>query len=195
MLIPAAVVLVYALMSLSQTMVLVVIVMPIPLLIAILTVRRSVQTRKAAQWARASARITRSEIEAQHFKKDVTQVTNVPRIEYDFEAGAQTIHGNRVSFGDAGPTPQDVLKRYPAGAVVSVYYDPANPADCVLEREAPVHLGCIWAVAATALLTGVAAIVAMLHLTEIDTSLAKSVPLLGPSPVFTLVLRAAVSSC
>ena len=111
----------------------------------------------------------------------------MPVVEYEFPAGAQTIHGNQICFGEAGPTAQDVLKRYPEGAVVPVFYDPSNPSESVLERDPPIAMGCVWTIAATGLLVGVAAVLAILRLTEIDDLLAKHVPILGPSPVFTLV--------
>jgi hypothetical protein len=38
------------------------------------------------------------------------------------------------------------------GATVPVFYDPANPEECVLERKPPVSLGCIWSGAIVVLL-------------------------------------------
>jgi hypothetical protein len=188
MLMAAGFLLLDVLMQMSSTIVVVAIVMPIPVLIAVLSVRKSLQSRKAEKWAQTSARITRSEVQVRHhhFLNDVTQVTNVPAVEYEFSIGPQTFHGSRVGFGEVGEANlQDFLKRFPKGAVVPVFYDPASPHECVLERDLPVSRGCIWAIAATGLLVGGVAVVAVLHLEEIDTLLTRLFP--SSAPVFTIV--------
>jgi hypothetical protein len=61
-------------------------------------------------------------------------------------AGGKTVRGERISLGARPSDAVDrVLARYPVGAHVPVFYDPANPADCALEREPPVPLPVLWA--------------------------------------------------
>lgn len=56
---------------------------------------------------------------------------------YTFAAEGQPHSGNRVAFGDYGSSnpshAQDIVNRYPTGAVVPVRYLPTEPDVCVLE--------------------------------------------------------------
>src|SRR5262249_25301486 len=73
-------------------------------------------------------------------------VRNVPNIEYEFSVGAQTYRGARIAITDtSGPDAEAALDHYPVGKTVTVYYDPADPNNCVLEREVPKQLlpGCM----------------------------------------------------
>ncbi|MCC7358104.1 MAG: DUF3592 domain-containing protein [Anaerolineales bacterium] len=62
-----------------------------------------------------------------------------PNVTYQYAVGARTYTSNRVSFGPAsafgGYTAQNVQARYPVGQAVTVYYDPGNPSEAVLERR------------------------------------------------------------
>jgi len=103
--------------------------------------------RKAAAWTEGRARITRSEVVAERhrFAGDTTQEKNKASVAYEFTVGSKTVCGDRISVGIAPADRVDeTVKRYPVGAEVPVFYDPANPNDCVLERKPPVSLGCLW---------------------------------------------------
>jgi hypothetical protein len=54
-------------------------------------------------------------------------------IEYEY-----TVQGTRHTSPEVFPTevgfPEEMLKKYPVGARVTVYYNPKNPSDAVLER-------------------------------------------------------------
>lgn len=67
--------------------------------------------------------------------------TYEPDIHYAYDIGGRAYNSRRVAFGGFTSTsnPRDAEKhtaRYPAGAVVQVYYNPANPQDATLERRA-----------------------------------------------------------
>ena len=114
----------------------------------------TVRTVKAARWLETQARITESriEVERHRFAGDTTKVRNLPYVAYDFVANGATVRGTQISVGVAPADNVDVvLKHYPVGATVPVYYDPANPTDCVLERTPPVSLGALWGGTAAAL--------------------------------------------
>ena len=71
----------------------------------------------------------------------------VPAIEYEFSVGFHPFRGTRVSIGEIMPdTPevQAALGRYPVGGSATVYYNPANPKESVLERDLPANFGLIW---------------------------------------------------
>ena len=60
----------------------------------------------------------------------------MPAVKYEFKAGGRTVDGTRIGIGDEGGLDiEATLKRYPAGAEVTVYYDPRDPTKCVLERD------------------------------------------------------------
>jgi hypothetical protein len=79
------------------------------------------------------------------------------RVIYSFTVNGQTYGGDRVAFGaNAASTLPRLISgaagRYPAGSHVTVYYNPDNPAEAVLERRAS-GLMIVW-VLAGALLAG-----------------------------------------
>lgn len=67
-----------------------------------------------------------------------------PVVVYAYTVGGRPYQGQRIFFGDSlgtgwpGPA-QRTAARFPVGATVPVYYDPANPAQAVLERRAPAN--------------------------------------------------------
>ncbi len=134
------------------------------LLIA-LAIQRQVWAAKG--WKVASGRILSSDVEA--YQKWTTvkgrsrlQTFFRPSIVYAFEVDGQQFISDQVSFGGqiSWSSPrfsQQGLARYPEGSAVSVYYDPQNPTDSVLERRGS---GVILLVIITAGLLGLALVVA-----------------------------------
>ncbi len=62
-----------------------------------------------------------------------------PVVTYAYEAGGRRHTHDRIAFG-IGPssghdTPERAAARYPVGSQVTVYVNPHNPADAVLERR------------------------------------------------------------
>jgi hypothetical protein len=78
-------------------------IVAMPVLIACLILRKTMQLRETAGWPSTRARIVKSEIRAEHRRHagDVTQVVNVPHVEYEFRLGDRVIRGSRVGLGDA----------------------------------------------------------------------------------------------
>ena len=64
----------------------------------------------------------------------------VPVVVYQYEVHGQAYQGNIIKAGSnyfrvqGSREPYTITDRYPVGAQVMVYYNPANPADCALER-------------------------------------------------------------
>lgn len=115
-----------------------------PGLIAFATVRKLGEVKRAATWTKAIARIVKSELAT---VKRNDREGKVPAIEYEFSVGFHPFRGTRVSIGEIMPdTPevQAALARYPVGGSATVYYDPANPKENVLERDLPANFGLIW---------------------------------------------------
>lgn len=122
-------------------------ILGVPVLLLTLVTRLTLKVRKATSWVEGRARIltSRVEVERHRFEGDTTKVRNKAFVEYSFTVGTATIQGDTISLG-AAPADQvnETLKKYPVGAEVPVFYDPANPENCVLERDPPASLGCIW---------------------------------------------------
>jgi Protein of unknown function (DUF3592) len=109
---------------------------------------KMIQARRASVWPQAAGRITRSDVVATRHQKsgEATEVTNIPAVEYEFSVQGSRFTGTRISIGEdtGGANTEATLAHYPVGAAVMVYYDPADPGNCVLEREIPkdVPKGC-----------------------------------------------------
>jgi hypothetical protein len=65
----------------------------------------------------------------------------LPEIEYSYKLLGQDYLGKRIAFGSiqGGDLAKvnKILNRYPVGSHVTVYCDPNNPEECVLERSLP----------------------------------------------------------
>lgn len=122
-----------------------------------------VETRRASSWPKVTGRITRSG--QRYAKVDESEgigETNrlVADVEYTFDVADKTYRGKKVSFAEiVGPDEvPGTLAKYPEGKIVTVYYDPKNPSEAVLERDMPagVLFGCLgMLVAGVAILAGV----------------------------------------
>ena len=122
---------------------------PITVMLVAMLAHKLMQVRRAAAWPQAAGRITRSEVAARHRQRSdrPTELINEPAIEYEFTANGTKYTGTRISIGEdsGGANTEATLARYPLGATVMVYYDPADPGNCVLEREVPKGMskGCL----------------------------------------------------
>ncbi|MGZ5872974.1 MAG: DUF3592 domain-containing protein [Bradyrhizobium sp.] len=114
-------------------------------IILVIVVSKLWEARRAAAWPQAAGRIVKSTIEARRDQSagEATTVTNVPVVEYEFAVAGTTYRGTRISIGEdsGGANTDTTLARYPVAATVMVYYDPADPTDCVLERDIPREFG------------------------------------------------------
>jgi hypothetical protein len=97
--------------------------------------------RAAKSWTQTTGRIVRSDIETRRhrFQGEAEKIVNAPAVEYEFKAGGRTVRGSRIAIGDdsGGVNTEATLARYPVGREVAVFYDPADPTNCVLERDGP----------------------------------------------------------
>jgi hypothetical protein len=72
---------------------------------------------------------------------DTRDTTNyVPSVQYEYQVGGQNYQGNRLAFQEKGYNSHKkafkLVADFPVGGPVSVYFDPANPQNAVLERKA-----------------------------------------------------------
>ena len=114
---------------------------PISVMLIAMIANKALQFRRARQWPSVAGRITKSTVSASHQQSSdqPTRIINRPTIEYEFSFNGQTYTGRRISIGEdtGGSNIEATLARYPLGAIVTVYCDPNDPENCVLERNVP----------------------------------------------------------
>jgi Protein of unknown function (DUF3592) len=130
---------------------------PMCVMLAAMAAWKGMQLRRAKQWPSAPGRITKSEVSASHLQTahEATRIVNGPAIEYAFSSNGRKYAGRRIAIGEntGGPDTEATLARYPLGAHVTVYFDPDDPENCVLERNAPSFMpgqGCATTLASLA---------------------------------------------
>jgi hypothetical protein len=127
-----------------------------PAVIIVAVVVKLVEVRRASRWPATPGTITVSTVNASKNKPgdpgydfSDTEVTNQPFVEYEYKVDRRKLRGNRITIGEkiSGFELESTLARYPVGATVTVYYDPANPKNAVLERDLPkivfAGVGCL----------------------------------------------------
>ncbi|HZX84942.1 MAG TPA: DUF3592 domain-containing protein [Reyranella sp.] len=119
--------------------------LPMVVLVVVAVLAKMLEVRQAAGWSTAVGRIVKSTTAARHhrFAGEATTVKTMPAVEYEFSAGGRKVRGRRISVGEdsGGANTAATLRRYTVGAAVTVYYDPADPKNCVLERDIPEGVG------------------------------------------------------
>ena len=93
-------------------------------------------------WASTFGTIVESRLgQSTNFGQDGPTVSYYPIIKYEYSIGGQPFTGEKITFGLTETTArsakaEQVLDTYPVDKQVTVYYDPNNPSDTVLERRA-----------------------------------------------------------
>ena len=94
----------------------------------------------SAAWPQATGRVISANIEQRiSHGKHGTHHYYEPVIEYEYNVAGTAFHSNRLAFGSVSGgrgRAEQTLARYAPGLTVVVYYNPENPAEAVLEREA-----------------------------------------------------------
>ncbi len=112
--------------------------------IGILLIFKSVNDKKkvgaSASWPSTPGSITRSSIAESVSTSDDDNITHYyPQLTYKYQVAGTTYEGKRIMFGavESGShtKAQTTITRYPVGTSVSVYYNPADPKEAVLERQ------------------------------------------------------------
>jgi hypothetical protein len=95
----------------------------------------STQNREnAAQtWPTVTGEIIASKVKKRHDSEHGP--VEYPHVSYTYEVNGKTHHSSNIMAGGeiGGVNVESTLTRYPQGSKVTVYYDPQNPKDAVLE--------------------------------------------------------------
>ena len=103
-------------------------------------VRGLIRARASVDWPTAEGKVVESSLETHRSEdsdSDSTSTTYHAEILYEFSVEGTTFNGNRVAYGDYGSSnpshARRVVNRYPEGEDVTVYYQPGNPEEALLE--------------------------------------------------------------
>lgn len=122
--------------------------------------------KKAAaslSWSAAPGTILESSVRESGSGEDDSPVSYYAKVSYSYQVMGQAYRGENIHIGARSAVTrkkaQAAAALYPVGAAVTVYYDPANPTDAILERSAPANnvtliLGIIFLVITLCLMCG-----------------------------------------
>ena len=123
-------------------------------LILIAAVVKTWQAREARSWPQAPGKVVTSVAEVREVRVSDDEREDGYRMEnrnfanvtYEYSAGGRKLRCNRISIGEDLGNFQvaEKLAKYPAGSIVTVYYNSRHPDQAVLERDLPKGLwGCL----------------------------------------------------
>lgn len=123
-------------------------------LILVAAIVKTWQVREARSWLQAPGKVVTSVAEVREVKVfdddreggSRLESRNFANVTYDYSVGGRKLRNNRISIGeDLGNFEvAEKLAKYPAGSIVTVYYNPRHPDQAVLERDLPKGLwGCL----------------------------------------------------
>ena len=99
-------------------------------------VRGLIKAQASVDWPSSSGKIVASSVE-HHRSTGEKGATYHADILYEFSVGGTVFNGTRVAYGDYGSSSPSharrIVNRYPEKKVVTVYYMPENPEECLLE--------------------------------------------------------------
>lgn len=88
---------------------------------------------------------TGSDRSTEFVTEEDVRTRNFADVSYSFAVGGTTYHAKRICLmGEPDGSVAAILRRYPQGRIVSVYYDPDDPNRCILEREDPARIREAW---------------------------------------------------
>lgn len=104
-------------------------------LLAVFSVVALRKKRIVSRWAPALATVVESGVVWGRGTKGGR--TWVLRLAYEYAAGGRVYRARRVAFYKrcTGTCAQEMAARHPVGSQVQVYYDPAEPAEAVIDRS------------------------------------------------------------
>ncbi|QFI77129.1 DUF3592 domain-containing protein [Bradyrhizobium betae] len=123
-------------------------------LILVAAIVKTWQVREARSWLQAPGKVVTSVAELRDVKVfdddreggSRLESRNFANVTYEYSVGGRKLRNNRISIGEDLGNFQvaEKLAKYPAGSIVTVYYNPRHPDQAVLERDLPKGLwGCL----------------------------------------------------
>jgi hypothetical protein len=96
------------------------------------------KAERARRWPSTNGLIMSSSVESPAGRPDQAPA-QYPAVSYAYQVGGQAFQGERIAPGPetSGSDAHRRAAPYIAGAAVTVFYNPQNPAESVLEQKAP----------------------------------------------------------
>ncbi len=106
--------------------------------IALVGIRGLLRAKASMDWPSAPGRVLEASVVSHRSRRNAGSRTIYhAEILYAFTVDGTPFSGNRVAYGDYGSSnpshARQVVTRYPKGTIVTVYYMPGNPNECLLE--------------------------------------------------------------
>jgi hypothetical protein len=115
-----------------------------PGLIIFAAIYKYLEVRRASLWPSVPGRVVVSMSEKRSIDtggadSTDTEIRNFAKVVYEYKIATKTYRCDRVSVGEnlGNFLVAETLAKYPIGKAVTVYYNPNNRAEAVLEREIP----------------------------------------------------------
>jgi len=102
------------------------------------------KVRQARGWTQTTGTVDSAEIIMRSDSEGGS--SPYPHVVYSYRANGMALKNDHIQPGGdvGGMVAYKTLKKYPVGAQVSVFYDPANPSDALLERDVPGYVRWLW---------------------------------------------------
>lgn len=97
--------------------------------------------KKSSHWSTTQGKILFSGVESQtSMDEDGTNTTFLAKVIYRYQVSDRTYENNQIAFNCDLSTANysrqaDLAAQYPQGSSITVYYDPDDPENAVLERK------------------------------------------------------------
>ena len=113
-------------------------IMGMGLLAFVTGIRELIDANASSNWPAVERTITRAEIkvtEQTRTKSTKREYSYEAEIEYEFSINKSPVKGDRIKYGEVTnkEIAERMVKKYPVGKQVKIYYDPSNPKKSVLE--------------------------------------------------------------
>ena len=98
-----------------------------------------IRASRSSGWPMSNGKVVSSSVKCHHNtnKEDETSSTYYGNIRYKFTVDSKACSGDRIAYGDYGSSntkhASAIVRCYPQGKEVTVYYMPGNPKECLLE--------------------------------------------------------------
>ena len=108
----------------------------------IVILRANGKVRASKNWSSTTARILAADVEMRrNSTADGDSTSYYPTVVYEYAVNGQRFQSRRIRFGSEigygfRRMAENIVAKYPNGTLVSVFYDPQNPAEAVLEQSA-----------------------------------------------------------
>jgi hypothetical protein len=102
------------------------------------------KSRMSRGWPQTTGRVETSEIEMRSSSEGGS--SPYPHVIYSYSVNGQPLQNDGIQPGGnvGGMVAYKIIKKYPAGAQVTVFYNPQNPSDALLERDVPGYVRWLW---------------------------------------------------